>query len=370
MGRNDRRELLPGGTTDEVGGFVQTTRRRHGADGEIDPPKRKKSPRNNPRSGELSPMAEDLPLEASHQVSPTDSSAVSLSEISEETKEGVQPGSEGISSTDIHQGRGSFRPRELNSDGGRDPEENPVASIRALRAEIEEQVKHLTRQLKKNQKLEFEVDGQPIMTEISLVLARARTISDEYFEGGRMKEQGNGRKKEVKQALQATLDELKEYQEQITFALIQDAEVKLGMATSPRPVVVEGTPPKPDDVPKPLEALFSGDNHLQSPPNLVAPRKEKFLLEIFNDSIPQEAARELWDFLDDEMRKYRREMRAWMKKEKVPIRQQLKLLNHPEAAPRFLESLLKTKLKMSGLVLSTEVTEKLREVMRDYMSKV
>ncbi len=152
--------------------------------------------------------------------------------------------------------------------------------------------------------------------------------------------------------------------------LVASERAVSGESSASRPVLVEGELPKASTETEP--ALTDHETQGESTPTQEKElsKQEKFLLEIFGDSIPQEAARELWDFLDDEMRKYRKDMRAWMRKEKVPMRQRLVLLNHPEAAPRFLDSLLRTKLKASELALPTEVESKLREVMRDYMSKV
>ncbi len=324
-------------TADEVGDFVSRPKRR----------------RRRADDGE------DSFTEVSRQALSTDSVVVSPSEISEEKKEGFQPGSEGVSSTDIHHGRGSFQSRELNSDGARDPEENPVASIRSLRAHIEEQAKQLTKQLAKNQKVEFEVDGQPLMTAISFVLARARTISDEYFQAGRMKEPGNGRKKEVQQALQETLDELKEYHEQITFALIQDAEAKLGMATSPRPVVVEGE----------LPSLSNTDDRaalkIKDKREDAGLESTTYLKEILGDRISKEA-QIMWEkYFWDEVKTYRRKMRAWFKKEAIPHEEILMFL--VKVVPDFLEELCVKSLQESGHDLSDEEKKKLMEKFGAYI---
>lgn len=152
--------------------------------------------------------------------------------------------------------------------------------------------------------------------------------------------------------------------------LVASERATEGESSTSRPVLVEGEPPRARSETESALTNHETQGEPTSTQEQQPSKQEEFLLEIFGDSIPQETARELWDFLDDEMRKYRKDMRAWMRKEKVPMRQRLELLNHPEAAPRFLDSLLRTKLKVSELALSTEVKSKLREAMRDYMSKV
>lgn len=360
MGRDKASELLPGNTNLEEGGLIRSSkgRRLRGEAEEFD--KNKKFDGKDPRKPRVAWTVEDSSPDLSDQdvtLEENDSSTETI--VPGEPKEVGQTGNDAVSSADIHHGRGSFRSRELNSDGVRDPEENPVASIRSLRAHIEEQVKQLTQQLTKNQKIEFEVDGQPLMTAISLALARARTISDEYFQAGRMKVQGNGRKKQVQQVLQATLDELKEYHEQITFALIQDAEAKLGMATSPRPVVVEGELPSLPNTDEGVDLKIRDkgeDAGLESTP---------YLKEIFGDRISKEE-QIVWEkYFLDEVKTYRRKMRAWFKKEAVPHKEALMLLI--KFVPDFLEELCVKSLRESGHDLSDEEKKKLMEKFGAYI---
>lgn len=363
MAQRGEPHMMLDAATEEVGGLVRvhTTNKRNDRDEKVSP--RRKTPRRK---------KEYFTEVGNHD------DEVGMTHPEEEGEQAVPEAAMGVPGTALHQRAqsGALSPEPI-------PSEVPpvgtdrVPSIRSLRADIEEQAKQLQRLLDKNSQIDFAVEEESLSTAIAMILARARTISDEYFSLGSRNQKGNGRKREVQRVLEETLAELAGYQSQIQTTLIKKSVQNLGLtidrtapAGSPRPVVVEGEPPISNDAFESKEGLPPVGERVQPTPEPVAPRIEKFLAEIFGDSIPQETARELWKFLDDEMREYRKSMRAWMRKEKVPMGQRLNLLNHSDVVPRFLDSLLSAKLKVNGLTLPTEVEDKLRAVMQDYISKI